>query len=352
MGPAAVCEATRDGDACGWLDAGLEVLDEQLWDADPQRAGYHDRAELDWSQPSGKGFTPTVDAFTTHARTAYLLDRDPALEARLLELADNMSDHLVAAADLDAVELGFPEVYDDDWDIDESATICQPGHVLKTAWCLADAHAVDPDAGYDQDARTLIRDMLDHGGYDGAHGGPMFEVDWSTGALTSDDKVYWVLEQAVTAGLASYPLAEDPADREDFLRMADESLGFYLDNLVDPVHGETWSTVSRDGDERLDETKGDAFKGGYHSIELGYLTYLYGSLWVAEEPVTLHYRFEASDTARQITLDPLPVPPGRALSIADVELEGEPFTAFDGGGRTLQLGEGEGGIFRVTFAPE
>lgn len=351
VGPAAMCEVTRDADACGWLEAGIEVLDEGLWDTDPQRVGYYDRAELDWSQPSGKGFTPTVDAFTTHARQAFLLNGDADLEARLLALADNMADHLVGSAGLEAVELGFPEVYDSDWDIDGSATISQPGHVLKTAWCLADAHAVDPGAGYDQDARELVRDMLDNGGYDGAFGGPLYEVDWSTGAVTSDAKVYWVLEQGVTAGLTSYHLADDPGDRDDFLRMADESLDFYLTHLVDRDDGETWSTVSRDGDEVLDAAKGDAFKGAYHSIELGYYTYLYGKLWVAEEAVTLFYRFEPVDTPREFVLDPLPVPAG-ALNIAEVTLDGEPFGSFEGETRTLQLEAGVGGIFRVTFAPE
>jgi mannose/cellobiose epimerase-like protein (N-acyl-D-glucosamine 2-epimerase family) len=348
VGPAAMCEVTRDEEACGWLDAGIGVLDEHLWDPDPQRFGYHDEAQLDWSQPAGKGFTPTVDAFTTHARTAFLIAGDMDLETRLLELADNMSDHLVGAAGLNAVELGFPETFDSDWDIDYSATASQPGHVLKTAWCLADAHALDPGAGYDQDARELVRDMLDNGGYDGAHGGPLYEVDWTTGAVTSDDKVYWVLEQGVTAGLSAYQLADDPGDRDDFLRMADESLDFYLTHLVDPDHGETWSTVSRDGAEVLEDAKGDAFKGAYHSIELGYYTYLYGKLWVAEEPITLFYRFEASDAPREFFLDPLPVAPG-TLSITEVTLDDEPFASFDGEGRSLQLAAGVGGVFRVTF---
>ncbi len=351
VGIAAQCEATRGEGPCGWLDAGIEVLDEHLWDPDSELFGYHDETAQDWSQPAGKGFTPTVDAFTTHARVASLLAEDVERETRLLELADNMSRHLAGSMDLPEVALGFPEVFDSDWQIDGSETVSQPGHVLKTAWCLADAHAFDPGAGYDEDARRLIRDMLDHGGYDGAHGGPRFEVDWSTGEVTSDDKVYWVLEQGVMAGLAAYPLADDPQDREDFLRMADESLEFYLTHLVDPEHGETWSTVSRDGSQVVEPAKGDAFKGGYHSIELGYLTYLYGQLHVLGQPATLYYRFEPSDTPRQITLDPLPTPPG-SLHITDVWLDGEPFDSFDSDTRTLDLAAGEGGTFEVGFGAE
>ena len=350
VGIAAMCEATRADDPCDWLDAGLDVLDEHLWDPDAEHYGYHDEAQLDWSQPRGKGFTPTVDAFTTHARGAHLVTGADDLRARLLQLADNMSQHLVASRNLPGVELGFPEVFDDDWDIDWSATTGQPGHVLKTAWCLADAHAVDPSAGYREDARQLMRDMLDNGGYDVDHGGPLYEVDWSSGEVTSDDKVYWVLEQGVTAGLATYHLADDPQDRDDFLRMADESLEFYMTHLVDPDHGETWSRVTRDGSQVTEAAKGDAFKGGYHSIELGYYAYLYGNLHYLGQPVTLYYRFDSSGAPRQLTLDPLPAPPG-ALVITDVQLDGEPFEAFDSSTRTLQLAPGDAGTFRVTFTP-
>ncbi len=347
-GIAALCEATRADEPCDLLQDGIEVLDDHLWDPDPDRFGYHEQAELDWSQPDGKGFTPTVDAFTTHARTALLISGTDGRRTRLLELADNMSRHLAGNRDLPGVEFGFPEVFDADWNVDWSETTSQPGHVLKTAWCLADAHAVDPGAGYREDALGLVRDMLDGGGVDLFRGGPVYEVDWSTGQVTSDDKVYWVLEQGVTAGLSGYALADDPMDRDDLLRLADESLDFYMTYLVDPDLGETWSVVSRDGDEVLDAAKGDAFKGGYHSIELGYYTYLYGHLLYRAQPVTLYYRLAAGDTPRQITLDPLPMAPG-SLVVTGVERDGQPFEAFDADSRTLHLEAGDAGVFRVTF---
>jgi len=342
LGFAAVCEATRSEEACGWLEQGRGVLDERMWDADDERFGYYDEADLDWSDPAGKGFTPTVDAVTTHAMSSYLQDGDDASRSRLMQLADNMSEHLAGHVGTPGVELGFPEVFDSDWTVDDESTTGQPGHVLKTAWCLARAHGVAPDAGYLTDAQLLIHDTLDNGGYDEHHGGPYHEVDWSTGRVTSNDKVYWVLEQAVTAGLLVDSLADDPLA----LRMADQSLGFYMDHLVDPVHGETWSQTSQDGTVVTAAAKGDAFKAAYHSIELGYYTYLYGHLLLQGSTATLHYSFESSADDRDIALTPFALT-GDALAIDTVTLDGDPYD--DHTAAALHVLAGTEGIFAVTF---
>ena len=345
LGFAAACEATRSEEACGWLAQGSELLDAQMWDSDDELFGYYDEANLDWSDPAGKGFTPTVDAVTTHALAAYLLDGDEASRVRLLQVADNMSEHLAGNAAALGVASGFPEVFDVDWEIAHELTTGQPGHVLKTAWCLARAHAVDADAGYLADTQLLIRDTLDHGGYDEVHGGPFHEVDWSTGQVTSHDKVYWVLEQGVTAGLLAHHYA--PEGDTAALQMADESLGFYMTHLVDPVHGETWSQTSQDGSVVTVDAKGDAFKAAYHSIELGYYTYLYGNLLLQDRSATLHYSFGPSPDARDIPLVPLSLPEG-ALAIDSVTLDGvlhEDFTPS-----TLHVPADTSGRYTVSFS--
>ena len=348
VGIAALCEATRSDEACGWLGDGMDVLDEQLWDGDAEHYGYHTEADLDWSEPSGKGFTPTVDGVTTHALAAYLLDGEDAHRSRLLQLADNMAVHLAGSVDRPEVALGFPEVFDSEWGIDYTATVGQPGHVLKTAWALARAHGVDPDAGYLDAAALLADDMLGQGGYDHDHGGPFHEYDWSAGRVTSTDKVYWVLEQGAVAGLLLYHLWPDPIAADSYLQMADESLAFYATYLIDPEYGETYSQVSFDGGEITIEDKGDAFKAGYHSIELGYTTYLYGNLLLLDRPATLYYAFEPSDLDRQIPLEPIAVE-SDTLTIVDVQLDGTPYDRYDPSTRTLDLPAGTGGTFAVAF---
>jgi len=345
VGFAAVCEATRSERSCGWLRQGRELLDDRLWDDDEVLFGYYDEAALDWSDPRGKGFTPTVDAVTTHELAAYLLDGDEPSRTRLLQLSDNMRDHLAGNLEAPEVELGFPEVFDSDWAIDRGATTGQPGHVLKTAWCLARVHGLDPDAGYLDAALRLLRDTYDNGGYDAHHGGPYHEVDWSSGRVSSSDKVHWVLEQAVTAGLLIDHLAGEPTA----LFMADQSLGFYMSHMVDPEYGEAWSQTSQDGSVVTDPSKGDAFKAAYHSIELGYYTYLYGNLLLQDRAVTLHYAFEPSTDDRELLLRPLSLPAG-PLSIASVTLDGEPFWDFTS--TSLHVPADTSGTFAVVFSTQ
>ncbi len=342
LGLAATCEATRDESWCGWLDDGRDAIDDELWD--PNSGGYFDEADLDWSNPTGKGFTPTVDAFTTHGLALALMGDEPAHRERALELADQMAEHL--AGGLDAAQLGFPEVLDDDWAPIPSYATGQPGHVLKTAWCLGRAHRLEPDDTYLDAAVALFRDTLDHGGYDDDFGGPLYECDWSTGQITSHEKVYWVLEQGAMAGLTLHPLVADESLQADLLRVADESLGFHAAHLAEPQYGETFSRTSRDGLAVTDPTKGDAFKAGYHSVELGYYTYLYASLYLHDAPVTLFYRFDATDQVREVHLRPLP----GDLSLTSVLLDGQPHDAFDATGLTLNLPAGTGGVFEATFS--
>ncbi len=344
VGLSAMCEATRDELWCGWLELGREQLDTAMWDADA--GGYFDSAELDWSDPAGKGFTPTVDAFTTHGLSMALGDDPAAHEPRALQLADLMVDHFVDG--LDSAQIGFPEVHDSGWNPLSSYTAVQPGHTLKTAWSLARAHRLDPDAGYLEGAIALARDTLDDGGYDADFGGPYYECDMNTGQCLDQDKVYWVLEQGVVAGLSLYPLVDDDGLRADLLRMADESADFYATHLVDPLHGETYSETSRDGLTVTVPDKGDAFKAGYHSVELGYLTHLHASLLLHDEPVTLYYRFDATGEDRDLRIQPLAAQPGE-LAITEVWLGDAPFPDFHATEFTLSVPAGVGGVFEVTY---
>lgn len=344
VGLAAVCEATRDEVWCGWLELGREQLDASMWDE--ASGGYYDSAELDWSEPADKGFTPTVDAFTTHGLSMALGDDPLTYEPRALELADLMVDHFVGG--LDTVALGFPESFDTGWRPHTTATAVQPGHGLKTSWSLARAHRLDPGAGYLDGAVALVRDTLDHGGYDADFGGPYHECDMNTGQCLDQDKVHWVLEQGVVAGLSLHPLVDDDALRVDLLRLADESAHFYETHLVDAQHGETYSQTSRDGLTVTVPDKGDAFKAGYHSIELGFLAHLYTSFYLHDEPVTLYFRFDVADEDRELRVQPIAAMPAE-LVITAVSLDGDTFDEFHATECRLSVAAGMGGVFEVTY---
>ncbi len=329
-----------------WLNRGLESNYARLWD--PNATGYFTHASRDWSDGWGKGFTPTVDAITTHSMLVALMTEAPAHRARHFELADMAVEHMVGAMPSSGV--GFPEVFDTDWSVDYSQAISEPGHHYKTAWCLYRSYLMDPTrTAYKDGADAIMWDMWENGGYDHVYGGPYSKVNWQTGATTNTDKNNWMLEQGVTSGLIGYHAASSQVDRDMLLEVADGSVSFFMNHQLDPVYGEAYSDVSRDGSSLTQPDKGGLFNSGYHSIEMGYYIYLYGNLFVHGEPVSLHYRFPASDESQEIRLTPLAIE-DELLRITAVTLDGAPYTNFDAASRTLTLPAGVGGKFRVTFA--
>jgi len=346
VGIGAYVEATGSKLDKAWLRDGLAVLDDQLWDDDPAQRGYFTDANLDWSNPRGKGFTPSVDAITTHALAAHLLTEDPAATERLLALADNVVDHLIPSMDEPDVLFGFGEQFDASWVLDRSVKVGNVGHVLKAAWVLARAYLVAPDPRYRDGAKRLIDEVRDHGGYDAVNGAPYRDYDWSTGRI-DQTKGYWEIEQAVMAGLVHHMVASTPADRQASLQMADESLQFFHDHFWDTEYGGHYYVTDAQGNV-TDATKSDTYEQGYHVAELLYLSYLYGSLFLKESPVQLHYQFDASSVGRSVRLNPMEIT-SRSLRILSVRRDGRPYHAFDRASRTLYLPAGVGGTFRVTF---
>lgn len=154
---------------------------------------------------------------------------------------------------------------------------------------------------------------------------------------------WWTVEQGFTAGIMNWYLSRKP----EYLRMADESLRFFMDYYYDYDNGEVFSVVSNSGSV-TNSKKGDMFKAGYHSVELFHLVYLYGNLYYHNRPVTLYYNFEPADSARTVHLWPLAIEDGRLL-ISEVSLDGANYADFDPAARSLAIPAGTGGVYAVTF---
>jgi hypothetical protein len=289
-----------------------------------------------------------VDAITTHLLYLYLMTEDQVYKDRLLQIADNILDHLVASMSGQAI--GFVEKYDSDWNWNNSETMTIMGHVLKAAWCLGRIYQIEPDTMFTRGAKTLIEDVLANG-YDHEFGGPYKDYNRVSGqmlmwGIPDTAKAWWQMEQAVTAGLMMYDITAGP----QYLQMADETLGFFMTYFVDHTYGEVYADRTRYGAiiPQWGENKGGDWKAGYHSIELGYYTYLYGKLFVKNEPATLHYKFIALDEPRDILLTPLAIADDQ-LKISGVLREGQPYSEFDPDDRVLHLPAGAGGHFEVTY---
>mgnify|MGYP005848053955 CR=1 FL=1 len=129
---------------------------------------------------------------------------EPRYKKRLIQLADNIVDHLVASMDDPRVRLGFAEEYNADWTLRADSTEHSVGHILKTAWCLGQIYMIQPDPRYKAAARRRLHAVWDQGLYDREYGGPFSNFDWAKGTITDTQKDYWMLEQGAKAGIVNY----------------------------------------------------------------------------------------------------------------------------------------------------
>ena len=267
---------------------------------------------------------------------------------RLLEMAEEIKLHLVASMPQQAI--GFVEMYDSDWNWNNNETMTIMGHVLKSGWCLARINQLFPDTSYMSAAEYLIDDVWQKG-YDHDFGGPYKDYNRITGemllwGLQDSTKAWWQMEQAIVAGLQMYNQT-----REDwYLQMADETINFYMQYFVDHEYGEVYENRTRYGGFAWNEAKGNSGKAGYHSIETGYYTYLYGNLLYNYQPAVLHYNFKPLPADREINLTPLAINDS-SLVISQVLLDGQSYTNFNPTTRVLNLPAATGGHFEVTFEP-
>ncbi len=329
-----------------WLKKGFDIINKNMWDKREEYLGYYSEMDIDWNNPHGKGFTPIVDGITTNALQLYLLNKNDFFKQRLLELSNQIVNNLVASITLPNVKFGFVESYDSDWNPDFNSKEGSIGHLCKTAWCLARTYLIEQNHIYKDAAKKILDEVLQKGGYDFSFGGIYSDYNWSSGDITKS-KNYWMLEQAVTAGLTNYYLSDNETDKDNYLRMADESLEFFMNYFVDRINGGSFSETTVDG-FLVNSTKGDMFKAGYHATEMGYFTYLYSNLFYLNHPVVLYYYYQPTDSLRNIKLSPLAIK-DTDLKIESVQLNGEEFYNFNADRRTITINENTGGMFKVTF---
>jgi mannose/cellobiose epimerase-like protein (N-acyl-D-glucosamine 2-epimerase family) len=348
LGIGAYCEATQDTEACGWLKKGRNFLDTRMWDANAGRLGYYQDANLDMSNPRNKGFTPTVDGLTTNVIQTELMWPTSTSQQRLVDLAEIVTNHFAPDMDLSSVKFGYPENYTTSWAVDTSQTGGDVGHVLKSAWVLARTYLRHPDARYRTAARKFIYKVLNNGGWDEVNGVPYTHYDWKSGQITKQAEC-WQIEQAIVSGLSNWYIADNQTDRDTFLKMADRSMQFFYNYVIDHTNGGTYKMNSVTGGV-LDTVKGNFYNVEYHSTETFYFTYLYGSLMLQRMPVALYYKVPASTIQQVVQLTPLGIDDA-SMKIKSVTLNGMPLDTFSSSTREVTLAAGQGGKLYVVFGP-
>jgi mannose/cellobiose epimerase-like protein (N-acyl-D-glucosamine 2-epimerase family) len=346
LGPVAFYETMRDTNDLNWIIKGFNNNENKMWDSRPDYFGYYDYCSKDWSTKNNKSFNSTVDAITTHLLHMYLLTGQQQYQDRMMSIADNMLNHLVSS--MNNQQIGFAEICDAQWNPISSETMTIMGHVLKTAWCFCRAYEVNPDTNFIAAAKKLFNAVYTKG-YDKELGGPYKDFNRTTGqmlmwGLADTCKAWWQMEQAVTSGLFLYKITNDPF----YLKVADESLDFFMKYFVDHVNGEVYENRTRYGGLAWNESKGNPNKAGYHSIETGYYTYLYGSFFYKKQAVSLYYYFTPYNTERTYNLTPVEIPTVE-YKITGISYNNQPYTNFNADARNITLPAGTGGKFKVTF---
>lgn len=340
-GICAMYDATRSNTDKEWLEKSYSFVDKKIWDSRKGCEGYFDQTDKDWSNPSGKSLGSTMDAMTTQAEVLCLLEPEK-YKGRLIALADNMNTIIKG---MDGREFGFPDMFSTDWSTPKQQRYISSGNYLKPAWCLARTYLIEPNPEYKDNAQKLVNGLLNSNAYDKVNGGPYTALDPKTGKASNNSKCWWELEQAVTGGLTNYYISNNA----EYLKMADESLSFFMKYMYDSKYGDVFGNIEASG-SNPDMQKGNYWKGGYHSLELFYYTYLYGNLMLNNKPASLYYNISSEKEAREITLKPISLGENK-LTIKDITLDGKAYKDFDGKKCILKLPADVGGEFKVTFSP-
>lgn len=352
LGPMAYWEATGDTLTIQDLNEGLAFVESALWDNRDGLMGYFDLVDRNGQYGNGKSFNATVDAITTHLWNLWLLTGDEKYQNRLLVMRDNIIQKLIPT--MVSAGIGFAEEYNSNWIEKTSERRTIMGHVLKTAWCLNRIHKMTGDQA-SLDAAKLLVDHVLSKGYDHQYGGPYKDYDRFTGEMYmygayDTAKAWWQMEQAITSGLLLWETSREVK----YLKMADESLDFFMRYFVDDQYGEVFADRARDGGRVYynggywDEHKGSQGKAGYHSIETAYYAYLYAKLVLQRDTATLYYAFEPAPYDRTIRMNPLAVD-FEKFRVAAVKLDGETYTNFDGLSRLLTIPASTSGLFAVDY---
>ncbi len=349
LGPAVAFEAFGDSTDLEMLLQGYAHLEEIYWDDREVEHGYYDWATYNGSAAYNKSFNATVDAITTHLASLYLQTGSQIYLDRMHQIAEEIIEHLVGS--MPSQTIGFVEEFDANWNWDNGETMTIMGHVLKSAWCLARVNHFDPRGMYIDAAEVLVEDVLVHG-YDYDFGGPYKDYNRVTGEMLmwgnpDTAKAWWQMEQAITAGLILYNETGD----ENYLEMADKTLHFFMQHFVDHTYGDVYENRTRYGEQTWGLNKGSGGKAAYHSIETGYYTYLYASMFLYESPFSLYYWFEPEPVDRIVTLTPSSHDLSRPLQIDEILLDNVTYTSFETVSRQLTIPANTGGEFLVTFSP-
>ena len=330
---------TRNPEARAYLDRTLALLDRHAWD--DERGGYVASLDRELAvADAGKDISPQLAPLSGYLVYLYLATG----EERWLERAGRALD--VVLDRMRHPETGWVlEHFDTAWAAVPGGSRTEfrvsVGHNLETAWMAARLHRLTGRADYREaavelGARTLEHAFLPNGAW----------LHWFRLADPSDRAErtpWWVQAYGNMTALSLYRLTGEARYLDAFRRGA----AFWNRHVIDPLYGGAYLAVDTLGAPVRPE-KAVRTKTSYHSMEHGLLLDLYTGLWLTGEPRPLWFR--VAEPAGSI-LRPLPVVEPEAR-ITAVEVNGRPWTDFDGDAGRVRLPDRGPAAVRVTVQRE
>lgn len=144
--------------------------------------------------------------------------------------------------------------------------VVNPGHDLECSWFLLDEALLRGQSALADFARTVY-DSAMRCGWDGEYGGLMYYRDacgLPMEELDFDMRIWWAHCEGIIAALMMYRTFGDERYRQQFCELVDYSLAHFSD----PVHGEWYGMLHRDGTPTLPPFKGHTYKGAFHVMRM------------------------------------------------------------------------------------
>jgi len=281
---------TRDSVAKEYLARSRRFMKEHAWDE--QHGGYVDVLARNGSVKSAvKDFSPQLAPLSGYLLYLYPATRDSTYLREAERIMDLTLTHM--QGDRGWIRERFAR----DWTFlpnDSKNSHLNVGHNLEVAWLLLRLHALTGTNQYRREGLALADTLLEHAFHDetGAWRHKLKRTDPSQ-PLDSDRKetpdtaVWWV--QAYGNMLQLY--AYRTTGKERYLDAFRSGARFWNEAFVDEMYGGTVLRATLDGTV-VDGEKAVRTKTSYHAVEHALLNFLYLTLWVNEDPVTLHYHID------------------------------------------------------------
>lgn len=140
--------------------------------------------------------------------------------------------------------------------------VVNPGHDMECSWFLIE----EANLRGNKDVHAKAIEMFDYafkGGWDEQYGGMLYFVDClgkPPESYEHDMKLWWPHNETLIASLMIY---RDTGD-ESYLEKFDRTLSYCKEHFSDPLYGEWYGYLRRDGKPTEPPCKGSTFKGPFH----------------------------------------------------------------------------------------